>query len=66
MAKAGKKIKKKDPAAVERSKRNMKIVTSQTCAACKQQCQRGLNYLEKMSKPGAIGYGVPCILTRGK
>ncbi|MGE5703594.1 MAG: hypothetical protein ACM32O_13805 [Clostridia bacterium] len=66
MAKPAKKVKKKDPAAVERSRNNMKLVTSQTCAVCKQQCQRGLKYLEKMSEPGAIGYGVPCILTRGK
>lgn len=45
---------------------NMKIVTSSTCQVCKQQCQRGLDYLERMSKPGAIGCGVPCILTKGK
>lgn len=45
---------------------NMKIVTSSTCQVCKQQCQRGMDYMERMSKPGAIGLGVPCILTRGK
>jgi hypothetical protein len=45
---------------------SMKIVTSATCEVCKQQCERGLTYLERMSQPGAIGYGVPCILTKGK
>jgi hypothetical protein len=45
----------------------MKIVTSDTCMACKQQCPRGLAYIDKMSQlTGAIGYGVPCILTKGK
>ncbi|MDQ0337474.1 hypothetical protein J2S00_000244 [Caldalkalibacillus uzonensis] len=43
----------------------MKIVTSDKCETCRQ-CERGLAYLEKMSQPGAIGYGVPCILTKGK
>ncbi|MFY0544239.1 hypothetical protein [Brevibacillus sp. H7] len=64
MAKA-KKIKKK----VTRqhpNQLNLKIVTSTTCQVCKQQCKRGLQYMEKMSQPGAIGYGVPCILTRDK
>lgn len=41
----------------------MKIVTSDTCEICPTQCRRGINYLEKMAKPGAIGFGVPCILT---
>ncbi|MGZ0049549.1 hypothetical protein [Brevibacillus gelatini] len=45
---------------------NLKIVTSSTCQACKQQCARGLAYLEHMSQPGAIGKGVPCILTKPK
>lgn len=43
---------------------DMKIVTTPTCMVCKQQCTRGLAYLEKMSQPGAIGFGVPCILTK--
>lgn len=43
----------------------MKVVPSDTCIHCTQQCRRGLDYIEKMSKPGAIGYGVPCILTKG-
>ncbi|AMA71413.1 MULTISPECIES: hypothetical protein [Aneurinibacillus] len=50
----------------ERYKFTMKIVTSDKCIVCKQQCERGLTYIEKMSQPGAIGYGVPCILTKGK
>jgi len=41
----------------------MKIVTSDTCASCKSQCARGIEYLELMSKPGAVGRGVPCVLT---
>jgi len=43
----------------------MKIVTSDTCHACTQQCSRGIAYMEKMSQPGAVGHGVPCILTKG-
>ncbi|MBY0087610.1 hypothetical protein HP567_019115 [Brevibacillus sp. M2.1A] len=61
----GKKIKKKNtrqhPNQVQ-----MKIVTSHTCQVCKQQCARGLAYMEQMSQPGAIGFGVPCILTKQK
>ncbi|NRR20025.1 hypothetical protein [Brevibacillus sp. MS2.2] len=61
----GKKIKKKNtrqhPNQVQ-----LKIVTSHTCHVCKQQCARGLAYLEQMSQPGAIGFGVPCILTKQK
>lgn len=51
---------------VDKNKFNMKVVTSSTCEACKTQCHRGIAYIEKMSQPGAIGYGVPCILTKGK
>ena len=43
----------------------MKMVTVETCIQCKQQCARGLAYIEKMMKPGTIGQGVPCILTKG-
>jgi hypothetical protein len=50
----------------DRNRFNMKMVTVDKCIVCKQQCERGLAYIEKMSKPGAIGYGVPCILTKGK
>jgi hypothetical protein len=44
----------------------MKVVTSNTCFNCKNQCSRGKAYLERMSQPGAMGKGVPCILTKGK
>lgn len=46
------------------NQQNLKIVTSSTCQVCKQQCARGLAYLEQMSQPGKIGFGVPCILTK--
>jgi len=42
----------------------MRIVESSTCAVCKTPCKRGLNYLARMQEPGAVGFGVPCILTR--
>ncbi|WP_276355880.1 hypothetical protein [Cohnella caldifontis] len=41
----------------------MKIVLSETCAVCKTPCTRGLNYLARMNEPGAVGNGVPCVLT---
>lgn len=59
----GKKIKKKD-SKQHPNQVQLKIVTSQTCKVCKQQCARGLAYLDHMSQPGAIGFGVPCILTK--
>ncbi|SEB78841.1 hypothetical protein [Paenibacillus sp. GP183] len=59
-----KKIKKKTEFASNRAQYTMKLVESNTCAVCKQQCARGLRYLAKMSEPGAVGNGVPCILTR--
>ncbi|TLS51291.1 hypothetical protein FE782_16320 [Paenibacillus antri] len=43
-----------------------RIVTSETCAVCKSQCARGIEYMEQMSKPGAVGRGVPCVLTAYK
>ena len=46
------------------NQQNLKIVTSSTCQVCKQQCARGLAYLDQMSQPGKIGFGVPCILTK--
>ncbi|KHF40678.1 hypothetical protein LQ50_07705 [Halalkalibacter okhensis] len=52
--------------ASEKYQYTMKVVTSATCIACKKQCTRGLQYIEKMSKPGAIGKGVACHLTKGK
>lgn len=50
----------------DKSMYNMKVVTSETCKACKTQCERGIRYMDKMSKEGAIGKGVPCHLTKGK
>lgn len=41
----------------------MKMVTSETCIACKSRCARGIEYMKQMEKPGAVGRGVPCILT---
>lgn len=64
MAKGKKKIKAKTSQAQRQLQ--MKIVTSSTCQVCKQPCQRGMRYLERMQEPGAIGFGVPCILTLGK
>jgi hypothetical protein len=60
----GKKIKKKNEFVSNRAQYTMKLVESGTCAVCKQQCARGLRYLAKMSEPGTVGKGVPCILTR--
>jgi hypothetical protein len=54
---------KKAAAATEHRRAQMKIVTSETCAVCKTQCARGIAYLEKMSSPGEMGNGVPCVLT---
>jgi len=56
-------IKKKSASAAENKRAQMKIVTSNTCEVCKTPCKRGLDYLEMMSSPGAVGYGVPCVLT---
>lgn len=60
-----KKVKKKNKVAPDRAQQHMRIVTSDVCARCRQ-CERGRRYLERMAQPGAIGYGVPCILTLGK
>ncbi|UJF36526.1 hypothetical protein [Paenibacillus hexagrammi] len=62
MAPKGKASKKKEISS--RAQYTMRIVESSTCAVCKQQCTRGLRYLAAMSEPGAIGKGVPCILTK--
>lgn len=64
MSKAKKK--KKSTVALELRKAQMKIVTSDTCAVCKTPCVRGMTYLEKMSTPGEMGNGVPCVLTLPK
>ncbi|CAM2824110.1 4Fe-4S ferredoxin-type domain-containing protein [Paenibacillus sediminis] len=42
----------------------MRLVTSETCEVCPTPCTRGLLYAENMRQPGAVGNGVPCILTK--
>lgn len=49
--------KKKLTQTLNENQYNMKVVTSETCQTCKTKCKRGMAYLEKMSQPGAIGYG---------
>ncbi|ASS75540.1 hypothetical protein CIG75_11455 [Tumebacillus algifaecis] len=63
---AGKKAgsKKKKSLDVSQRQLQMAIVTVDTCLKCPSVCARGAAYMEKMSEPGAIGYGVPCILRR--
>lgn len=56
--------KKKAKAGSDRKIVRMKIVLSDTCEACPTPCGRGIQYRERMRKPGAVGGGVPCILTR--
>lgn len=41
-----------------------KLVLSDACAVCKTPCARGMKYLARMQEPGAVGKGVPCILTK--
>ncbi|MCM3746215.1 hypothetical protein M3223_02475 [Paenibacillus pasadenensis] len=55
--------KKKAPVS-DRRQVHMKLVLSHTCAVCKTPCSRGLKYLDRMRQPGAVGKGVPCVLTR--
>jgi hypothetical protein len=67
MAPKGKgKVVKKKKELSSRVQYTMRLVESSTCAVCKTQCTRGLRYLALMSEPGAVGKGVPCILTRKK
>ncbi|WP_438446670.1 hypothetical protein [Gorillibacterium sp. sgz5001074] len=66
MAKGNAKKKNDPPSGLDRNRFNMKVVTSDVCQACKTKCQRGIRYMEKMSEPGALGKGVPCVLTRGR
>lgn len=58
--------KKKTSLQSGREQFTMKIVTSDRCEACKTPCTRGMDYVERMSQPGAVGNGVPCILARTK
>ncbi|MGZ9587055.1 hypothetical protein [Paenibacillus marinisediminis] len=62
----GKVIKKKKNLPSGRVQYTMRLVTSDRCVVCPTPCLRGLRYAERMSQPGEIGKGVPCILTRTK
>jgi hypothetical protein len=62
MSKA-KAAKKKNSPPESRVVPQMRIVLSDTCAVCKTPCTRGLAYLARMNEPGAVGNGVPCVLT---
>lgn len=55
---------KKKQSSSDKRQTVMKIVLSDTCAVCKTPCARGIRYWERMKRPGAVGKGVPCILTR--
>ncbi|WP_084760191.1 hypothetical protein [Cohnella panacarvi] len=55
--------KKKKSQSADSRKAQMRIVTSDVCAVCKTPCARGLKYLARMSTPGEMGSGVPCVLT---
>ncbi|PYI54474.1 hypothetical protein [Paenibacillus flagellatus] len=59
---AGKKVKKQAPGS--RVQAHYKIVSSDVCAVCRQQCERGIRYMARLERPGAVGNGVPCVLTR--
>ncbi|OCT11918.1 hypothetical protein A8709_29080 [Paenibacillus pectinilyticus] len=61
----GKAVKKKKELS-SRAQYTMRLVESSTCAVCKTPCARGMHYLDMMKVPGAVGKGVPCILTRRK
>ncbi|GIO55519.1 hypothetical protein ACTHSJ_01280 [Paenibacillus cellulositrophicus] len=58
--------KSKKPAQAKGEKviRGMRLVTSDVCEACKTPCARGMAYAARMRVPGAVGKGVPCILTK--
>ncbi|HEU4965384.1 MAG TPA: hypothetical protein VFV52_16275 [Bacilli bacterium] len=56
--------KKKKVLTSENRQQQMPIVTVDVCQKCPSVCARGVAYMEKMSRPGSIGFGVPCILRR--
>ncbi|GAB2698471.1 hypothetical protein ACFQWB_14060 [Paenibacillus thermoaerophilus] len=60
------KVKFKKASNTDRHRHTMRIVSSDVCRLCKQQCARGIAYMNRMEEPGAVGYGVPCILTKGR
>lgn len=63
-ANKGKTVKKTKKPTSERKQYHYKLVLSDTCAVCKTPCARGMSYYARMKEPGAVGKGVPCILTR--
>ncbi|MCM3784284.1 hypothetical protein M3231_14965 [Neobacillus mesonae] len=56
----------KGGASKEKVRTSMKLVTSEVCEVCKTPCVLGMTYAERMRQPGAVGKGVPCILTKPK
>ncbi|WP_430113391.1 hypothetical protein [Paenibacillus sp. B1-35] len=58
--------KKKTTVQLGQEEYTMKLVTSDRCEVCKTPCARGMEYIERMSQPGAVGSGVPCVLTRSQ
>lgn len=56
--------KKRANQGADRPEVRMSIVLSDACEACPTPCPRGIRYRLRMREPGAIGKGVPCILTR--
>lgn len=64
MSKGKSKVMKKKTVSNERKQYQYKLVLSSTCAVCKTPCSRGMQYWERMKEPGALGKGVPCVLTR--
>nr|WP_084134607.1 hypothetical protein [Paenibacillus harenae] len=64
MSKGKGKTAKKKLVSNDRKQISYKLVLSDTCAVCKTPCAKGMSYLARMRQPGAVGKGVPCILTR--
>ncbi|REK76331.1 hypothetical protein [Paenibacillus paeoniae] len=64
MSKGKGKVTKKKQLPNDRKQLIYKLVLSDTCAVCKTPCARGMNYLARMQEPGAVGKGIPCILTK--
>ncbi|MGF7049186.1 hypothetical protein J2T13_003694 [Paenibacillus sp. DS2015] len=58
------KSKKPGQAKGEKTRRGLKIVTSEVCEVCKTPCSAGMEYAARMRIPGALGKGIPCILTK--
>jgi hypothetical protein len=56
-------VKKKKTLSDARQQPQMKLVLSDVCEVCPTPCPRGLAYSARMKEPGAMGAGVPCVLT---